>query len=196
MGSEGGVVAVDGLVSGFIDEGWAGVSVSAFIDAVSGVSRFSRRMLPVCLSVWTGSASAINCSIFFMGEAGRAGGGPVGAAFKGAIFIVLVVLASRSGGRRTTPCMAGSVRVLVVMGMAPALSGAGVAACGPSAAGTGLIAGGWGWGWGLTGAGFGLSGAGLKGGGSAESGLALLALKKILGHCMGVGSGAQCHFEV
>lgn len=185
-GKGGGVhgeAALDGLGSDFVGAVWAGVSVSAFIDADSGASRFSMRTLPVWLSVRTGSASAINCSIFFIGEEGR--GGPLDAAFGSAP----VDVASRVGGRRTTPCMAGNVRVPVPTG--PLLSGVGgVAACGPSATGTGLIAGGWG----SAGTGFGLTGAGLKGGGSSDSGPGFLALKKILGHCMGVGSGAQCHY--
>jgi hypothetical protein len=152
--------------------------------------------------VRTGSASAINCSIFFMGEEGPAG--LVDAALGAAIFIVLV--ADWAGGRRTTPCMAGKVRVLGSTNSV--LSGAGVAApCGPSAAGTGLIVGGAGvaapcgpsaagtglivGGRGSPRAGFGRSGAGWKGGGSSDSGRGFRALKKMSGQGMGVGSCAQ-----
>jgi hypothetical protein len=102
---------------------------------------------------------------------------------------VLVDVASRAGGRRTTPCMAGNVRVLVVTG--PDLGDAGVVAacgaCGPSATGTGLTA----TGRGSAMVGFGLSGAGGKGGGSSGSGRGFQALKKMSGQCMVVRSCAQ-----
>jgi len=137
-GSEGGGVTLDGLDS-------------AFIGAGSEARCFNMRMLPVWRSVWTGSASAINCSIFFMGEEGRAD--PVGVALADA----LAGVATPAGGRRTTPCMAGNVRVL--LSTDSVFNGAGVVAvwgaCGPSATGTGLTVGGRRSG----GAGFRLSGA-------------------------------------
>ena len=82
--------------------------------------------------------------------------------------------------------MAGKVRVPAFI--SSVLSGSeAVAACGTGAAGTGLIAGGWG----SAMAGFGLSGAGWKGGGGSEPGPGFLALKKMSGQCMVVGSCAQ-----
>jgi hypothetical protein len=113
----------------------------------------------------------------------------MGAAVGGAIFMVLVGVVSVAGGRRTTPCMAGKVRVLVSTGLV--LSGAGVVAAwgawGLSAMGTGLIEGGRS----PARAGFGLSGAGWKGGGSSGFGRDFLALKKMSGQGMDVGSCAQ-----
>jgi len=138
-GSAGEEAALDGLGSDLIAVGLAGVSAGPFICAVSGASGFKIRTLPVCRSVCTGSASAINCSIFFKGDVGRADSAGVAFGFGSAP----VDVASRAGGRRTTPCMAGNVRVLVVVATGPALGGVKtVAACGPSATGTGLIAGG------------------------------------------------------
>jgi hypothetical protein len=62
----------------------------------SGASRFNNRMLPVWLNVRTGSASAINCSMFFTGSCVLGGG-------------LLAAGVSRAGGRSTTPCTAGIV---------------------------------------------------------------------------------------
>jgi len=216
-GAAGGVaVGVEGVsvVSGFEDGSsafvesssdffvgiWAGVFVSAFSGSGSGVSRFSMRTLPVWLSVRTGSASAINCSIFFRGEAGRAG----------EICIVFWSApegeASLVGGRSTTPWVAGSVRIPVVpasilgvaagvvAGVATGGLAVGAAMGGSSAAGVGLIATGTGLtagGCGSPGAGWALSGADLKGGGSSGSGRGFLAGKKILGQCMSSKSCAQ-----
>jgi len=171
-----GGLEFEGLGSDFIGVDSGGVAAGVWAGSGSGASRLSRRTLPVWLSVRTGSASAINCSIFFIGAAGSAGtvelaGGPA---------------TTRVGGRRTTPCMAGRVRVLVSVD--PILTwGVVEEVCGPSAAGTGLMVGGCGW----PGTGFGLSGAGLKGGGSSDSGRFFLALKKISGQAMVVISCAQ-----
>jgi len=112
-----------------------GGSVNRLAVAGSGVNRFNMRTLPVWLSVRTGSASAINCSIFLMGSVVRGG------AFCPGTDRDTVVEAIRVGGRRTTPCMAGSVRV-------PACTGIGLGGCGTIAGvgltttGTGLMAGG------------------------------------------------------
>jgi hypothetical protein len=133
-GREGGVAAdVAGSESGggrLAAAGGAAVSV----DPGSGASRFSIRTLPVWLSVRTGSASAISCSIFLMGAAGWRGTAE-------GIFIVRV--ACWTGARRTTPCMAGNVRVPVPLTTGVILAGAGVAiTLGSSAAGSGFIVGG------------------------------------------------------
>jgi hypothetical protein len=142
-GSAGEVAALDGLGSDLIGAGLAGISTGPFSCAVSGASGFKIRTLPVCLSVCTGSASAINCSIFFRGDGGRAGAGSAGFVPGFGSAPVDVDVESRAGGRRTTPCIAGNVRVAVVVATGEALGSVGaVAACGPSATGTGLIAGG------------------------------------------------------
>jgi len=77
-GPGGGATALNGPGSGFIAADSAGVSTGPFAGADSGASRFNMRMLPVWLSVRTGSASAIKLLDIFHGEAERAG--PVGAA--------------------------------------------------------------------------------------------------------------------
>jgi hypothetical protein len=82
--------------------------------------------------------------------------------------------------------MAGKVRVPAFTGSV--LSGAeAVAACGAGVTGSGLIAGGWG----SAGTGFGLGGAGWTEEGGLESGRGFLALKKMSGQCMVIGSCAQ-----
>ncbi len=63
----------------------------------SGDSRLSMRTLPVWLSVFTGSASVINCSMFLIGS----GAGVGNVSFP----------PDRVRGRKTTPCMTGRVRV-------------------------------------------------------------------------------------
>lgn len=88
--------------SAFADGGFVGISIGPVSLAGSGASLFSKRTLPVWLRVRTGSASAINCSMFFIGAAGGAGG----------------PMTTRAGGRRTTPCVAGKVRVPDVVGEA------------------------------------------------------------------------------
>ena len=87
-----------------------------------------------------------------MGELGRGGSiGADGAVLAGASFIVLVVVVSRSGGRRMTPCMAGNVRVpfstdpiFAIVGRISGVVGglAGEGGSFAAATGTGLIAGG------------------------------------------------------
>ena len=149
---------------------------------ISGESRFNIRRLPVSLSVRTGSASAINCSMFLSGSGG--GAGTVGE--------ICVVVLSLVGGRRMTPCMAGRVRVPV--SAVPIFTcgfWAGVA-CGVAVAGTGFRVGGWT----LAGSvgdvtGFGLSAADLTGGGTSDSGFGFLALKKMSGQGMMRRAGGQ-----
>jgi hypothetical protein len=170
--------------SDFVGVGSAGVFAGPFGAPCSGAGRFNMRMAPVWLSARTGSASAINCSILFIGVEGRAG--PVDAAGGGVSGGASAGMVGQTGGRRTMPCMAGNVRVDSSLGAA--LSGAGVGAgCGPNVTGTGLIAGGWG----SAGAGFGLSGAGCETGESLASGRDFLALKKMSGHCMVVNQFGQ-----
>jgi len=162
----GAVLVASG--SDFFGADSADFAVGSVVNAGSSVSGFKTRRFPVCRSVCTGSASAINCSIFFKGV----GKGMVVAV--GVILREATVVASLAGGRRTTPCIAGRVRVFVVS--ISVLSGAVVGALdGSSPAGTGWIAGG------LRSAmaGFALSGVGLKGGGSSGSGADFLALKKM-----------------
>ena len=117
-------------------------------------------MLPVWRSVFTGSASAINCSMFLM--AAPAAGGP---------------MTTRAGGRKTTPCVTGMVRVLRSEVGAGAI-GAGPCADGASVAG--LVSGGLGSVLKV----FAASRTDFKGGVPADSGRGFLALKKMSGHGM------------
>jgi hypothetical protein len=84
--------AGSGLGAGFSGESSTGNPVVSLVASGSGTSRFNMRMLPVWLRVRTGSASAINCSMFLRGSGERWVGGSAP-----------VAVASRAGGRRTTP---------------------------------------------------------------------------------------------
>ena len=115
-----GEVTVGVEASDFTGTGSAALFTAGAKGAVAGEIFFSRR-LPVWLSVLTGSASAISSSIFFRGVVAR----PVAAGAAGAAGgSVPVVGVGRVGGRRTTPCIAGRVRVPVWGG--PAFWGTGV----------------------------------------------------------------------
>ena len=91
----------------------------------SGKVRLSNRTLPVWLNVFTGSASAMSCSMFF----------------RGACCVGVRVVAA--GGRNTTPCRAGIVFVLRSMddgfGMLSCAGGVGLPV---APEGTGWISGG------------------------------------------------------
>jgi len=87
---------------------------------------FSMRRLPLWLRVRTGSASAINCSIFFKRREGDGDGDGAEVSASGVAGGVAAGAASRTGGRRTTPCMAGKVRVPVPTGSAGAGGAGGV----------------------------------------------------------------------
>jgi hypothetical protein len=138
-------------------------AVAGFGAVGSGVSLFSKRTLPVWLSVRTGSASAMSCSIFLIGSA-AAPGFSIGATML-------------AGGRRTTPCVAGKVGIAA--SPASTLGSFAVAALlGGGAGGSGVVF-------------FGLTGAALKGGGVSGAGRGFLALKKMSGQGMVVRSYAQ-----
>jgi hypothetical protein len=185
-GVEGSVAAVTFAAgaAGELDSGSleidSGIPVFGGFGASGPAIRGPRtRRLPVCRSVCTGSASAISCSIFFKGAAG------VGGALCGA----LGEATSRPGGRSTTPCVAGRVRVVASTAFGPAGEGviAGVVAGEFADLGGGLIAGGIGSEAGVWAG----SGAAWKAGGESDSGLGFLALKKISGQGMVVKSCAQ-----
>ncbi len=144
--ARGGVMAgPSGVVVAMTEAGGVAVEVSILIGGraatpggrsagASEVRRLSMRTLPVWLRVLTGSASFMSCSMFLSDSAGAAavGSRPV---------------VGRTGGRRTTPCMAGRVRVPRSTAAGAAfltVSGGRPEAGGVASAGTGLMAGGWG----------------------------------------------------
>ncbi len=211
-----GDVSVGGRGSVFVRACGRIGSAGGFKGAVSGASRFSMRTLPVWLSVLTGSASAISCSIFFIGEAGRGSAPEPG---------LVEPVEGRVGGRRITPCIAGRVRVPEVgvpvtmpgalifpvpvpLGFAVGPTGIPVLIVEEVGEGRGVVVMTLGVSFGVTATGdviaagrgltvggcgsttgFAASGDGLKGGGWSDRGF--LDLKKISGQAMFVGSHTQ-----
>ena len=95
-GASGGAGAGAGAGTG--SDGIGAVVPGGRSGGASDDSRFIMRTLPVWLRVFTGSASAINCSMFLIGSPGPGGR-------------VSLPVAGRVGGRRMTPCTTGMVRV-------------------------------------------------------------------------------------